>query len=119
MRDYRADRKDHWFVVTPAPTKGDITLDGRRLRPVPANVWHIYDTKAGPEWGTLAYVHAASFRCTLCSKDITQTQAGLSRLRRNGAAIACKDCVTSELTTKDDRIKPVTMRVRPVTGGFY
>lgn len=54
-RDYRKDRKDHWFVVIPAPVPGIIALGDNKARRVPANTWHIYDTKAGPGYGTLVY----------------------------------------------------------------
>ena len=42
-------------------------------------------------------------RCVSCGVPVSLTQALLSQQRRDGAEVACKDCVTKELTTKGDR----------------
>jgi hypothetical protein len=37
-----------------------------------------------------------------CRAPVTPAQAGLSVQRRDGATVACKDCVTAELTDRDN-----------------
>lgn len=40
----------------------------------------------------------AQLTCSLCQLAISDAQAALSSMRRDGAKPACKDCVTKELT---------------------
>ena len=51
----------------------------------------------------LAITTIERLHCASCGVPVSLTQALLSQQRRDGAEVACKDCVTKELTTKGDR----------------
>lgn len=50
--------------------------------------------------GEVRYELAEAYanRCHTCGAAIDEAQAGLSRLRADGALPRCKDCITKELT---------------------